>query len=108
VSKESLIDRLLALPHQMVAAELQLLEAETSQKNFAAHLQTCEDVLLLGGSLDGKNAETREAQKRAATTACREGVDVANATVAAKRLRVQQLQTEFSSLKAIARLLAAE
>lgn len=107
MSKGTLIDRLLGLPDALIAAELRLHEAETCKRNCEAHLQLVEDQLLLGGLLDGKNSETRAAQQRRETAACREAVAAAGATVAAAKIRRDGLQAEFSALKSVARLIAA-
>ena len=106
--REGLIERLLALPGAIAVCELELLEAETARGHFQAHLTTVEDQLLLGGTLDGKNAETRAAQMRTATMVCREQLDEVQATLARRKVSLHHLQTEHSSLKAIARLMAAE
>jgi hypothetical protein len=108
MSKADLISRLLALPGAIAACELELLEAETARGHLQAHLTTVEDQLLLSGAIDGKNAEQRNAQLRAATVASREQLDEALLTLARKKISLHHLQTEHSSLKAIARVLAAE
>jgi hypothetical protein len=107
LTKDQLIARLLVLSGAIAAAELELLEAETAKGHLQNHLTTVEDQLLLAGALDGKNAETRAAQLRAGTVACREQLDEAAHTLARRKISLHHLQTEHASLRAIARLLAA-
>jgi hypothetical protein len=104
--RESLIERLLALPSAIAAAEAALLEAETARGHFQAHLTTVEDQLVLAGAIDGKNAETRAAQLRTGTVACREQLEEVQATHARRKISLHHLQTEHASLRAIARLLS--
>jgi hypothetical protein len=106
LTREQLIERLLALPGAIAACELQLLEAERTRSHFQAHLTTVEDQLVLSGVIDGKNAETRAAQLRTGTVVCQEQLEEVRGTFARRKISLHHLQTEHASLRAVARLLA--
>jgi hypothetical protein len=53
LTKEPLIERLLALPGAIAAAELKLLDAENMKGQLQVHLTTAEDQLVLARVIDG-------------------------------------------------------
>jgi hypothetical protein len=70
-------------------------------------LQEREDELLTAGAIEGKNAELRAAQLREATRSVREVLEEREEVVARLKIGLHHLQAEHSSLRAIARLMAA-
>lgn len=62
-------------------------------------LTDAEDALLIAGSLDGKNQETRDAQLRAATQPQRLVVRTQERALSRARGRLRVYQTHFSAVK---------
>jgi hypothetical protein len=107
LERENLIDRLLALPAEIAAAELTLLKFDEERRIAARGLEESSDRLLIDGAIDGKNAEVRSAQLRQATMGEQSALDMAERLVASARVQLHRLQAEHGSLRAIARVLAA-
>lgn len=103
--RSELYCRLSEMPSRLAAAEERVLATETDLADFRETLQSREDELLLGGSLDGKNEATRAAQLRTATDHLRNVVATNERAVASARLQLRVVQAEFSAAKAMARLL---
>lgn len=106
IDRGAVASRLLALPLLIADAEVQLLAAECNRRRADAALQEAEDRLLLAGGIDGKNAETRAAQLREGTHEERITVEMETDRTARLKARLHALQTEHSSLRSVARLLA--
>lgn len=102
---DTIVARLLALPGELAEAELLLIQCEADKREAATRLQDAEDQLLLAG-LDGKNAETRAAQVRAATLTEQLLMARAEEALAYRRAVLTKLRSEHSSLRAITRLLS--
>src|SRR5262249_31394149 len=94
------------LPGALAVAERELIEAEGARRHAAGCLQARQDTLLLT-EIDGKNAEIRAAQLRIATVTEQLLFDQAERRLAEARVSLHHLQAEHSSLRAIARLMAA-
>lgn len=109
MDKQSIAMRVLALPEEIEAAEKVLINAEMSLRAAKANLQHKEDGLLLGVFdgivIDGKNAETRNAQIRSHTEPEREAVINCEMELTRVRYRVERLQNEFRALQAVAGML---
>lgn len=111
ITKQGLMDRLLAMPGVIAAAELTLIDRQNALLKAQAELQMRRDGLFigvwdeLGMKIDGKNAETREAQMRQFTTIEQNEVIRANEVVIRQRHEVTTLQNEFVALRAVVDLL---
>ncbi|MFD0868802.1 hypothetical protein [Paenibacillus residui] len=109
MDKQSIAMRVLALPEEIEAAEKELINAEMSLRAAKANLQHKEDGLLLGVFdgivIDGKNAETRNAQIRSHTESEREAVMNCEMELTRVRYRVERLHNEFRALQAVAGML---
>src|SRR5438128_567263 len=103
----TVIERLRVLPGALAVAELELHVAENARLQAARFLQAEEDALLLDGAIDGKNAEVRSANLRQRTACVREVLEEREQVVARLKIGLHHLQAEHSSLRAIARLMAA-
>src|SRR5262249_22809657 len=109
MTREEVIARLAALPSEMADAELAALAAEWARLEAAAALEDAEAALLIDPELlTGKNAEQRQAQLRSLTKAERTEVEGRTRRVALMKVSLHRSQAEHASLRAIARLLAAE
>lgn len=106
--KEALIRELLLLPDKIHAVERSLL---TIQKEFTGAKDTLADKeteLLLGDQINGKNAETRQAQLRQLTAEERKKAKELEEVIADKKIFVEKLQNEFKALRSIAQIIGAE
>jgi hypothetical protein len=104
--RRELYCRLSEMPRHLHRAEEHLLHMESGLASAKAHLLLTEDTLLLSGAIDGKNEAARAAQLREQTASSREQVAVLEAGVARARMELRCVQAEFSTAKAMARLLA--
>jgi hypothetical protein len=105
MDKQQIMDRLLALPEEIGAIEEQVLEANLHVLGAKVALQAKEDMLLLGNSIDGKNAEIRAAQMRQQTENERGLLDDAELILKNNVARLGRLRDEFKALQAVASLL---
>lgn len=111
MNKQLIVDRLLALPTEIVAAELLLINLQNNLLEAQNTLQHLKDGLYIGvwedqgKKIDGKNAEIREAQMRQYTTLEQNGVNRATELVNRQRFEVTRLQNELTALRAVVDLL---
>lgn len=107
MDKQRMIDRLLALPAEIAAAEDAVLEANGRVLTAKEALQAAEDALTLtpDGPINGKNAEVRAAQMRQYTE--EERAELAEAEIEQKNAvaRLGRARDEFRALRAVADLL---
>lgn len=105
MDKQQIIERLLALPAEIAAAEESVLQANGRVVLAKEALQVKEDSLLLGNVIDGKNAETRAAQVRSFTQHERETLADAELMLKNAVARLGRARDEFRALQAITELL---
>ncbi len=97
--------RIMEIPPAIADRELAVLEANRAAQRAKEYLAGRESELLLNGAIDGKNAEIREAQLRANTTAEREQYFAADGAVAVERVKLNALHNEFKALQVVTKLL---
>ncbi|QGQ95834.1 hypothetical protein EHS13_13580 [Paenibacillus psychroresistens] len=111
MNKQDIVDRLLALPTEIIAAELDLINLQNNLFEAQHTLQQLKDGLYIGvwedqgKKIDGKNAEIREAQMRQYTTIEQNSVNKAAELVNRQRYGVTCLQNELIALRAVVDLL---
>lgn len=103
--KQDIIERLLALPKEIAAAEEAVITANKAVQDAKNALQAHEDGLLTSGVIDGKNAEIRTAQLRSFTGEQREVVTQAEYDLVRVKNHLAMLYNEFKALQAVADLL---
>ncbi|TNJ68197.1 hypothetical protein FE784_00590 [Paenibacillus hemerocallicola] len=105
MTKQELVQRLIALPNEIEKAEEAVLLAHARLITAKDVLQQKEDSLLLGNMLDGKNAETRAAQARQYTTNEREALTDAEINLKNVASRLERLHVQLKSFRAVADLI---
>jgi hypothetical protein len=105
MDKQFIIDRLMALPKEIAAAEESVIFASKDVQDAKNDLQAHEDGLLTTGAIDGKNAEIRTAQLRSFTFVQREAVTQAEYNLVRIKNNLALLYNEFKALQAVADLL---
>ncbi|MDQ7794116.1 MAG: hypothetical protein RDU89_06850 [bacterium] len=107
MDKQLIITRLAALPGEIEEAEWAVLDSHARLSDAKERLTDREAQLLLGGGIDGKNAEFRSAQLRGLTVAERQAVTEAETLLAKRRATLGKLINEFRALDAVVRLLTS-
>lgn len=102
----NIVARLLDLPMLIEGAEEVVLQANMSLIDAKTMLQEKEDGLLLGGIIDGKNAEIRAAQVREYTKNEREALTDAEMNLKNAVTRLGKFRDEFKALQAVSALLS--
>jgi len=105
MTKLELIEKLSSLPELIAEQERAVINANLQVQDSKNILTEAEDVLILSGQIDGKNAETRNAQMRAKTVSEREGMQKAENQLSIDRARLNRLNNELAVYKAIAGML---
>lgn len=105
MTKQEIVNRLLALPAEITKAEQVLMASDRQVLGAKDILQEREDSLLLGTAIDGKNAEIRAAQMRKFTEHERSDLLKAERDVKNAAVRLGALRDEFKALQAVASLL---
>lgn len=105
MNKQELITKLSTLPGEIEAQEQVVITAYEQVQESKAILAEAEDVLQLSGVIDGKNAETRNAQMRSKTTDERQGVQQAENGLSIARATLNRLNNELAVFRAIAYML---
>ncbi|MFD2116381.1 hypothetical protein ACFSTH_08150 [Paenibacillus yanchengensis] len=105
MNKQSIIERLLALPKEIAAAEEAVISANKAVQDAKNALQGHEYVLLTSGAIDGKNAEIRSAQLRSFTSEQHEAVTQAEYNLVRIKNHLALLYNEFRALQTVADLL---
>lgn len=105
MTKLELIEKLSSLPELIAEQEEAVIDANLQVQDSKNILTEAEDVLILSGAIDGKNAETRNAQLRAKTVSEREGLQKAENELSIDRARLNRLNNELAVYKAIAGML---
>ena len=103
--KQDIINRLQKLPEEIEAFENNVIEAVNKIREAKEALTAKEDMLLVGGTIDGKNAETRSAQIRSHTVTERQTVQAAENTLSIIRAYLNRLNNEQANDRAIADML---
>ena len=105
MTKLELIEKLSSLPELIAEQERAVINANLQVQDSKNILTEAEDILLLSGAIDGKNAETRNAQLRAKTASEREGLQKAENELSIRRAHLNFLNNELAVYKAIAGML---
>lgn len=105
MTKIELIEKLFTLPELIEAQEQTVIAAYNQVQESKSILTEAEDVLILSGQIDGKNAETRSAQLRAKTAKEREAVQKAENNLSVARAHLNRLTNELAACRAIAGML---
>ncbi|MBJ6360828.1 hypothetical protein ACFOQM_05885 [Paenibacillus sp. GCM10012307] len=105
MTKQELINRLLALPAVINSAEEAVLDAHSEVIAAKDELQLKEDALILGNAVEGKNAETRAAHMRSMTVLERQALAEAELGLKQSAARLERFKVEFKALRAVALLL---
>ena len=105
MTKLELIEKLSSLPELIAEQERAVINANLQVQDSKNILTEAEDILLLSGAIDGKNAETRNAQLRAKTASEREGLQKAENELSIRRARLSFLNNELAACRAIAGML---
>ena len=105
MTKLELIEKLSTLPELIAEQEKAVINANSQVLASKSILTEAEDVLILSGAIDGKNAETRNAQLRAKTASEREGLQKAENEVSIRRAKLNFLTNELAAYRAIAGML---
>ena len=105
MDRQQVIDRLLKLPQEIEETEVALLDAQVGALAAKETVADREAELLVSGVIDGKNAETRSAQVRAATEAERLAAREAENAVSRCGIRFTALCNEFKALISAAALI---
>jgi len=105
VDKQTLIDKLAALPGLIEDAENEVIRAVDLLQGQKDRLTEAQDRLLILGTIDGKNQETRNAQLRAQTTAEQFTVRKAENELSVARAHLNRLTNELAVCRAIAGML---
>src|SRR5258707_6772324 len=108
MTRDEILAALAKLPGQIERAELALLACRRAEERFEEEARDAEATLLLGGSIDGKNAEARAAQLRLQMAGHRDTAAELEQKTERARIKLHRLQAEFSAAKAMARLLAGD
>lgn len=106
MNKQAVLNRLMALPAEIEAAEQEVVNAQWVMQVTKDTLADREAELMVTGQIDGKNAEQRAAQLR--TLTAKERTEVANAEnkLAIARARLNALHVELKALRSVAGVLA--
>ena len=105
MTKIELIEKLSTLPELIEAQEQSVIAAYNQVQESKSILTEAEDVLILSGQIDGKNAETRNAQLRANTAKEREAIQKAENELSITRAHLNRLNNELAVCRAIAAML---
>lgn len=108
MDRNAIIARLLELPGEIKDAEDEVIEAVDILQGQKSKLTEKQDTLLLSGSIDGKNAETRNAQLREKTTDEQFSIRQAENDLSVAKAHLNHLLNEQSNLRAIAGLLKGD
>lgn len=105
MTKLDLINKLVSLPELIKEQEKAVINANLQVLASKDILTEAENVLILSGAIDGKNAETRTAQVRAKTVNEREGLQKAENLLNIERAKLNRLNNELVAYRAIAEML---
>mgnify|MGYP000979486856 CR=1 FL=1 len=105
MTKLDIINKLASLPDLIEEQERAVINANLQVLASKDILTEAENVLILSGAIDGKNAETRNAQMRAKTVNEREGLQKAENLLSAERAKLNRLNNELAVYRAIAGML---
>ena len=105
MDKQEIINQLLELPRRIHQTELLLNQVYYEVQVKKDYLTAKEDQLVLSGVIDGKNAETRQAQLRSLTVEERQAVQQAENQINKVKAELNRLLNTQANLRAIAKLL---
>lgn len=107
MTRQEVMDQLLDAPKHVFSAEAGLLNAEQCHRSAKEALADREASLMIEG-LAGKNADERQARLREQTESLRAQVEETRVHVEFLRLAAESERAKFSSLRAVAKLMAVE
>ena len=105
MTKLDLINKLVSLPDLIEEQEKVVIAAYQQVQKSKKGLTESEDILLLSGVIDGKNAEIRAAQMRENTVSEREAAQNAERQLSIEQVKLNRLNNELAVYKAIAGML---
>jgi hypothetical protein len=105
MTKMDLIDKLASLPELIEAQGRVVINAYQQVQKSKKGLTESEDILLLSGVIDGKNAEIRAAQMRENTVSEREAAQNAERQLSIEQVKLNRLNNELAVYRAIAGML---
>ncbi|KUK53049.1 MAG: hypothetical protein XD78_1491 [Desulfotomaculum sp. 46_296] len=108
MDKQALIERLLALPVDIEAAEKHVLSMSQAVDAAREQVATIEKDAILNGAITGKNETERKAQMAALTAEARHAVTEAETQLSIARVAYNRLLNEFRALQTVAQLLSKE
>jgi len=108
MTRDDLITQLLALPERIEAQEEMLLADMSALADARAERALKEAILLLGPTIDGKNADARAAQLLRALADEDAEIRCREREVAHERVLLHRLENDFRSARALVALLASE
>jgi hypothetical protein len=108
MTRDDLITSLIGLPEQIETQEQVLLANTSALQEARAERDLREATLLLGGNIDGKNAEARAAQLLQALHDEDAEIRCHERQTAHERIVLGRLVNDFRAARALIGLLAAE
>lgn len=105
MTKLDIINKLASLPDLIEEQEKVVIAAYQQVQESKSILTEAEDVLFLSGQIDGKNAETRNAQMRENTASEREAAQIIEKALAIEQVKLNRFNNELAAYKAIAGML---
>lgn len=105
---EQTIQTLMALPAEIWNAEIEWIKAQAEVQRAKEALAIRESQLYLAGKIDGKNAETREAQLHSETILERGKIAEAEINAMFAKANLNMTMNKLYAYKAIARILGKE
>lgn len=105
MTKLDLINKLVSLPDLIEEQEKVVIAAYQQVQKSKKGLTESEDILLLSGVIDGKNAEIRAAQMRENTASEREAAQIIEKALAIEQVKLNRFNNELAAYKAIAGML---
>ena len=105
MDKQTLIERLMALPVDIEAAEKHVLSMSQAVDAAREQVATIEKDAILNGAITGKNETERKAQMAALTAEARQAVTEAEVKLSIARVAYNRLLNDFRALQAVAQML---
>lgn len=108
MDKQTLIERLLALPTDIEIAEKQVLVTTLALEEAKEQVAQIETDAILTGKITGKNETERKAQLAELTIGAKRAVAEAETKLHLARIAYNRLMNEMRTLQAVAQLLSKE
>lgn len=108
MDKQTLIERILALPEDIEKSEKQVLTISQAVDTARGQVAGIEQDAILTGVITGKNETERKAQMATLTAEARQAVTEAENQLSIARVAYNRLLNEFRALQTVAQLLGKE